>query len=322
MDILNNLNESMIDKLYKRQLHNKHIIYIAKGGQGIVYKITDSKTHTNYALKVEKKSIATKQELYINNLISVKPKDTNIISIYTMRIVGNYVITLMELADGSLAQWMHEKHSDCEWLEMIFQIVMGVYVLQTKYKLYHSDMKPKNILFKRTTEPKKLEYHINDKFYSITTSCIFIISDFGHATTTTHSGKYKKGDIETFIKSNADLYELASIYKRLAVDYIIKNYTIDELITYGKKDPHFATYYTDTLNKTHKDTSHLPKKIQQNLILRSVAYFIVEKEIMDITNINTIPSKNVITVLNNMLYLDILSIIDDTYDVLRVSCGI
>jgi hypothetical protein len=199
---------------------------------------------------------------------------------------------------------------------------MGVYALQIKYNIYHSDMKPKNILFKRLKNFETFEYVIGDKKYSITTKCLFIISDFGHAVTISHSGKYKKSDIENFIKSNADLYELASIYKRLAVDNIVTMYTIDKLVSLGNNDPHFMTYYTDTLKKTQRETSHLPIKIQQRLILRSIAYYMVEKDMIDITDIDIIPSKKIITVLNGMLYSDIKTIINETYSKLQSDCRI
>jgi hypothetical protein len=322
MDILNKLNESTIDKLYKRQIKDDHFVYIARGGQGVVYKIIDPVTNVKYALKVEKYTSSTKNEIYINKLINETPTDVNIIKIYSIRIVNNYVLTLMDMADGSLVDWMQHVHTDCEWLDMIFQIVMGVYALQIKYNIYHSDMKPKNILFKRLNNFEKFEYVVGDKKYSISTKCLFIISDFGHAVTISHSGKYKKSDVENFIKSNADLYELASIYKRLAVDNIIKIYTIEKLVSLGKKDPHFMTYYTDTLKKTQRDTSHLPIKIQQRLILRSIAYYMVEKDMIDITDIDIIPSKKITTILNNILYSDIVTIINETYDGLHNGCGI
>lgn len=315
--LLKTLKLDYIHKLYRLKANDNNFKYIAKGGQGVVYRINNS----SYAIKIIKKIHLTNREKLASDIIE-RSGDINFIKYHLIHNIDSYVLIVMDLADGTLAEWVKVNHSECDWFNMIFQIVMAVYIMGTKYKMLHTDMKPKNILYKRYDVPQILKYDINGKHYTIKSKYLFIISDFGHAILLDHPESmknYNRSDIEQFIKSNADLYELASIYKRILVDHIMLTYDINELKTMGKNDQHFVSYYNDTVNDAERNLAKYPQNIKEKMIARSIAYYLVEKNMISIDD-TKIPSKNVINILDSILYNSIEKILGDTHAVLTKMC--
>ncbi len=73
------------------------------------------------------------------------------------------------------------KHSDQEWLGILFQIIFGLSVAQKHFKFTHNDLHSSNIMFKPTKIPY-LYFSVKGKYYKIPTfGKITKIIDFARA---------------------------------------------------------------------------------------------------------------------------------------------
>lgn len=286
---------------------NKNFKFIGKGGEGVVYKIN------NYAVKIYRQQNKQHKE---NNEIKILKKlnellnkniTNNFIKIYDFVWIHNFDILVMELVNGDLEKWVKIKHSDTEWLIMIFQILYGLIVLQKYLKLYHSDMKPKNILFKKVNNGV-YKYVINndnnDKVASISfqTDTIFMIGDFGHAQMLTNSGEIMK-----YIENNSDLLQLSSFHRRLVVNMMENIYTLENLIEIGKKHKQFQKYFVWSKAKIDKDLKNFDEKTKNNMLFRSLAYYLIEYDYININDLpicekdySCLPSKKIIKILESL----------------------
>ena len=264
IDIFNNLlhNENLL------KYQNLDFVYINKGSEGYVYSVE------KYALKVYTKPIAERgivgrRELDAMTLCKKLVDDNvtiHVLSMVDFAIIHGHLVILMELVDGSVEDWVLEKHNDQEWYKMIFQIMYGIMCLQECLKMYHYDLKPKNILFKKLNKTTTLKFIISD-ILNITfeTDTIFYIADFGHAQSLLFKSNEISNDaIKLAIINNADLEHLINLNRKLIIRTIDNNYSTDELINIGKHNKQMMDYVNSNLQRL--------KKIQKKMKLAEFKY--------------------------------------------------
>jgi hypothetical protein len=323
IDIINKLKyreyETLIKKNPRIFIINEPFIqtkleFLGKGGEGIVYK------YDNYAIKFYKKSVIFNKDLFalrLANRLSNDKITNNFLTLYGYTQIFKKDVMVVNLIDGTLESWIKFKHTDNEWLIMIFQILYAVLVMQQCMQMYHADMKPKNILFKKINSTV-FEYTFNKQSYRIKTDYIFIISDFGHSSSLLFpkSEYNEKNDITVAINNNLDLEHLAAFYKRLVVTIISNTYKLNDLIDMGKGNADFLIYLEQKKQEIEKYMGKYNDKVKSHMLFRSLAYYLLEYDYFDIDNLPNLgnnkiylPSnaiRKILTSLNNLKGTDSL----------------
>jgi hypothetical protein len=160
-------------------------------------------------------------------------------------------------------------------------------------------MKPKNLLFKQFDKAVTIKYIIKhdnkDHIFLINVNTIFMITDFGQASTLLYkSNVFIPETIQLSIDNNLDLEHLSIFHNRQAVTLLKSVYTIKDLIEIGKKDKNFQSYYDYNYNKIQKNMKNYPEHDIELKIFKSLGYYIIEKKLIDITDIPNV---------NNNIYL-------------------
>jgi serine/threonine protein kinase len=103
----------------------------------------------------------------------------NFIMVYDYNEKNNLII--MEYADGdSRFLFKNEFYDDDIYKSYLCQVLFGIYAFNNYTMLYHRDIKPDNILYKKINKNIILHYKINDKDYYVPTfGYLFMIGDFG-----------------------------------------------------------------------------------------------------------------------------------------------
>lgn len=269
--------------------------YIAKGGQGKVYLITLNDFNRELAIKKGKLNETEKNLLIFTSDLVNSHICPHFLLVYDIKKIKNYDYVLMEKIDGNLNLWLEKFHSDDEWFSFLFQFLIGLYVLEKYAKTYHADLKPKNILFERifiNLDNPYLKYNINinEKNYIFdvpTFNILFIIGDFGHSQSLLfENNKMSSSEIENKINQKADFENIYTLTKRIKVDTIIKNYNLNTITLFLKQNNiDYQEYYNEEKTRIEKELFKYPKRIKEDLLLKSLAYFVIEKDIYSKMNI-------------------------------------
>lgn len=286
-------------------INNKGFIFIGKGGEGYIYKYDD------IAIKFYKNNKSAKNELNIMNKFNVIIKEhisNNFLEIYDHITIYNHDIVFMECMDGNLEEWTTEYHEINEWKSMIIQILYGLLVMQYCTEIFHNDMKPKNILFKRIKK-QNIRYIINEKIITFETEFIFKIADFGHSQCLTETIKEEdKQYIKISIKNNLDLYHLASFHNRLLVDAIHSSHTLNDLLNMGKTIDKFEDYVKNERDVIKQNMTSYDQRTRDKMLFRSLTYFLIEHNKFDYDNVPNftkyiLPIKDIRNILDSLNFV-------------------
>jgi serine/threonine protein kinase len=314
-EIVNMFGYKMIERLYRNSYkinedyifkdYKVNIKLVGKGGQGKVYKVkaidfTSSSANSEdknrkrcgyIVIKVTKPSKQEDSELraisYCKDIVD-KHICPNFLYFYGTKSVGDYRIIMSEYANGNLADWIKVNHTYSEWRSFMFQFLMGVICIQTILKAYHSDLKPKNIFYKRVVDSEltfDYEVHVGGSgavnYIVPTFGYLFVLADFGLIQSLLFEhNKLNDESIKLFIKNNIDLEHVIDLPKRIMVDALDRIYSIDELIKIVslRSDPYFDGYLKNKRIEINRELAKYPEAVRNKLLYRSVAYYIIEKE--------------------------------------------
>jgi hypothetical protein len=85
-----------------------------------------------------------------------------------------------EKADLDFHSWANQQHSDEEWFNALFQIMVGLAAMQRYFKILHTDFHAGNILVKKVTPGGYWVYTIDNFRYRVPNlGYVFLINDFG-----------------------------------------------------------------------------------------------------------------------------------------------
>ncbi len=212
---LHNINkcEELLNKI-------DNIEKIGEGKEGIIYYVTSpqcgsvvmkiNKEEKNKIYKNEKKFITLIQKIILDDIC---PN-----FIYTYIINKKYI--LMEYADGDLSKLY--KDEDIFFNKkiiknIIFQILIGILVMQKILFMVHNDLYIKNIFYKKISKSniKYFEYNINGKkFYLENIGFLIMIADFGNSQSLLipeSNNRCTYSSIKNMIKNNYDFVLLNKI---------------------------------------------------------------------------------------------------------------
>lgn len=313
LNINNDVIDILLDKYKDHQIADKLYKYINKGGNGIVYKVDDMaiKIYVEYDMDTVLK------EFYVMGILQeLSGINRNIINIYNYYLSLSKPVLTMEYLDGDLQKWtnkmIHNKFNldnddiDKEWISMIFQVTYGMLFLN-KLGILHNDAKPKNIMYNNNNRHISSEYKINGKTYTITSNFTFKIADFGGIMIVGSTlNDMTNDEIKRKIKNRSDLWELSRIFYRVLTDYAKIQYKMNTIMEYVNNDGDYYKYYSNEKNKIWSKMKKYPIHIKESYLLRSLIYYGLENNIIDIDSIiNTyqlkFPSKKVLDLLSRLI---------------------
>lgn len=211
----------------KELIKNKLFKYIKEGVQGKIFKIMSPKCGT--AIVKVAKEIDGKIPLWISNKFETEIKvmlllkrliDKNIcpnfIKIYDYDKEKSYI--LMDYCDGDSHHLFLNNKLEIKIYESYICQVILTYAYFNKYTLLnHRDMKPNNILFKKTDKNLVLNYNIDNKNFIIPTyGYMFLLADFGNAKF--YSTENHPDDFEYF------KYKMTKLVNNIIDNQNIKNF--------------------------------------------------------------------------------------------------
>lgn len=269
---------------------SKHDMKIlGKGGQGVVY-LYDSDRCGKSAIKISKNIAESQNELFfLKNTKQLVDKkiSPHFVYNYCSFAQEKEIYILNEYADGTLEDWLSLHHTEQEWFSMLFQIIHSLYIFQKKIYAVHNDLKPKNILFRKIAEGK-FKYLIEDNIYIVPTyGNLFMMADYGKSESLLQKKNNVK-KIESMIKINTDYDYIKSLPRRILVSAAQNKYkTLENLLDSVRDsvDNHFKTYMEHEKNKINRDLEKYPQKIKDKMLLRSMIYYMVEKNLLGKTDI-------------------------------------
>ena len=287
-DIISAFHTTSFSRLHHKNgtLHSGKVSikydYINRGGEYKVYGVTFNNgkhTYKNLALKIVFK--VNQKEHNIMKLCSDNVKNgtvMNFIKLYAFKCEGHGCVYLIERVDANMETWLNTFHSKEEWKSFMAQILYGLDFLYSN-NICHRDLKPKNILYKKFNELVTVTY----KDHKLVTDTIFYITDFGHSETLDYGSKVLTNtEIELCVLNHTDFYYIETIIKRIKVSYLRKVYTLEQLISYAKDrgDENIDKYVINE-QKQICGIQDLKSCIKNDLVHKSVAYYIIEKHPID-----------------------------------------
>lgn len=306
-------------KFYKLDDKVINFSLIGSGNEGVVYR------SGNYAIKFYKSKTSSHTEsnmLQLCTKIITKNITINLPFLYHKIIKFDKLIIITDAADGNLDDWLKYYHTSDEWFHMLIQISYGILCIQNCLLAYHSDIYPKNILIKKLIEPVRFKYIVHygkNKFeVDMITSTIFIISDFGSATSLFFEN-VSKDEIVKHINNGDDFNNIKALHKRIIVAHILKYFTIDDILKFTLEDANISKYILLEKNKLSKTAynSHIQKK----LLLKSLVYYLIENNYVKLSDIEN-KTKDTLIVPPNEIYtlLENVSNIKNSAEIFKFIC--
>lgn len=297
LDYRNNIDDELnlknINKCVELIDENK-ILFIEKGQQGEIFKVKSNECGSVIIKKKLMREQDTKwknNEQWMKDELEVEYK----IMLLTNRIVDNNTcpnfiktygfnknvpLIIMEYADGDSNFLFKDVYYDTNiYKSFVCQVLIGIYIFNNYTMLYHRDMKPGNVLYKKINKNTIFHYKINDNDYYVPTyGYLFMICDFGVAKFKLDGRKIdiinlNYSIIKTYV-GNLELQNYNDMDK--SIINIIKTIKSSEEILNGKMD---------------KDINLLISKLNNNSNIQINKYLF---EIYSILNTN----KNIIDLLN------------------------
>ena len=189
----------------------------------------------------------------------------------------------MEYADGDLEKWVRTRHTDDDWMSIIFQFIIGVHAIQKYLKGFHSDLKPKNIFFIKTKDDGYYEYLINNKkYYMKNNGILIILADYGHFQSILFDkNNIPEEDIMNAIRENQDFDYMKDFSKRIMVSNLLKKYQLKDIMNKFRDNSKFNTYYKEERDNIIKNMKGFPQNVIDKFLTRSLLYYLLEHNIIN-----------------------------------------
>ena len=278
--------------------------YVDQGGQGLVYKNISNGT----ILKLFKQKL---NKSIVNELVFMKmckyaldKKYTpNLIEYYEDKYLDMNVVISMEKLDNTLEKWSKERKNTMEWTSMLFQLIQVTFTMNNMLFIKHNDMKPKNIMYKKLDNPVVYKYTINGKSYYVPILYLFKVIDFGHS-------QYDSNKNTTSIPG--DLTQIFILYKREIVNELVNNTDINKLKQIATKSNEFSKYYENESKYLIKTFNNHPQAIKEKMFKKAVAYFIIEHNLVDISQYGDIvPDKIILNAMARFEKMNFTELLND-----------
>lgn len=322
----NNIVDTLLKNYVDHDIDGVVFNYIGKGGEGIVYKFTDPIDKTQNVAKIyttnDMNSIM--KEFYVVGVLQeLRYVNRNVVKVHDYYLSLKRPVLVMEMMDGTLSEWADEMLQNKNnlsidqlntlWLSMIFQVTYGILFLN-RLNILHNDTKSKNILYRDHNKEQTSEYVIEGVKYMIPSRYQFKIADFGAIQIIGSSlNKLTDEEIKKQIQQRQDLYELSRLLYRVLVNYGKNYYGWDQINPLMNSNTRYKKYHDDEKRNIDKTLGHMPYKIKNNMLLRSMIYYGIENDIIDKEEIIKkyslhMPSKRVWDILDKLVDLNVKNV--------------
>lgn len=201
-----------------------------------------------FTLMVKKYKVQHFPISYGNYICSDKYSDNKKLTF--MSESGAALISYNELYELTLGQWSKKTHTEEEWINILFQLWLSIYILKYKLKMVHTNLTLNNIYILKTKKVGHWEYILDDKIYRIPNlGFTLIICNFD----STNSIIF----LDRFIVEKNNIYK----YDQLVKKYLKGHYDFDKI------DFSSPSKFEDSLTKSTKSTK---SKTKINSIPKSI----------------------------------------------------
>ena len=311
-NIIDKFDKQELEKLYNFKSKDTRFKYIARGKEVIVYKLG------NYAIKIMKTDDSSDNEIVAIKKIINHPEFINFIRFYFVKEIENYTIYCMNLAKDHLRNWYKNTHTDIEWLSMLIQILIGMYQFNILLKMFHNDLKRKNVLYDYHDKIQILNYNINGKIYQLKTKYIFYISDFSHASP--ENKHVANISDEYFIKHELFRKIFTDVISNeLIDDKYSKQYIEDYIFKNTQKSEEYKKYYQEHEQKINNKFKN-NKKMIEYVLKKTIISYGIEHDMIDITpfkNKISSPSKQIIDLFSKLDFNNLEECIYESFNLLK-----
>jgi len=214
---------------------------INKGGTSNIYKIDSPKCGSIILKYINDKFVnQLLNEIFYLNLIKKIIYDNvcpNFIIIYSH--TPTYII--MEYADGDLSQILYKINDLKLLLNIYFQIIVGILVMQKILSINHNDLYLKNIFYKKINQNiKYFKYNINNEtFYLPNLGYLIMIADFGMST------KLSEKDILSNSNKDYDNIFLSTLIDDICWTFRKTQYKLIQKLLTGLHNSKLYAYYKE-----------------------------------------------------------------------------
>ena len=273
----------IVKKLVLKMDEYDKLKFLGKGDEGTVYSY-DNMVAVKFFVNQDNRELKFMEilkELYNKSIIY------NTLILYKSFIKDGYLITITNLADGTIDKWLKNNSKtniDKKWCHMMLQILYGLLILKNKLLMYHKDMLHRNILYKTFDKSIKIKYIINDTIIKFKTKTLFFISDFGKSQSLLFKDNtLSVEEIEKHVNDNIDLEGVASLFNKMLVDYIYRNVEHKELYKLIENNYEITKILLDVEDKmTNKgEIFKKPNNYVRIQVIRSLCYYLIEQNLID-----------------------------------------
>jgi len=311
-----NYNPNSIYKKYRNNLDNSKNIFNLNECIKIIddtnlKKIDSGNTASAYYVKSNKCGMCVlKKFLPTTNFFNIK-REIDIINMINNCVVfdicPNFILTyhtdiekkyiLMEYADGTLGSFLKNElfYGNKDLLiQLIFQILIGILVLQKNLFSCHYDLHVENVFYKKIKNDKIkfFEYNINGKSWIIPNlGYLFMIADYGNLQTLLFpktENWIDNKEILTNINTNTDLKKLTQIYSKPIYIHFINEYSIDSFDKMKK----YIDMENDSIKEFIKELDSIDNELKQKqkpklddkIKMNKLGIFLIENNLYNFKN--------------------------------------
>lgn len=194
-----------------------------------LYKLQETKDVKKYIIKMTPEKL---YKLFLTSKVFKEPSLIELLSqtltnqLVLQKICPNYALNYYweyeesknlnsyneYINGGDFHDWAKEPHSDEEWYNALFQIMVGLYALKKYFNMIHADFHTRNILVYKVKSGGYWKYKINgNTYYLPNLGYIFLINDFGFAWVPgrIYMNWYYKSRLKYITKSGMHFYDLS-----------------------------------------------------------------------------------------------------------------
>jgi hypothetical protein len=175
----------------------------------------------------------------------------------------SYFIALEKINGSSLWNYISsKKRSDTIVLQFVMQIILSLFIAQREIKFIHYDLHLNNILIRTTKTPQNISFQINEQTFSISTSQIPTIIDFGSSFMVRDNIPF--GNVLERINKGYDIYKFLHEILFFSLDHAKEEY-LDNYEEYLKNYGWIIDYYASL-----GETKYIENKYDRSKLYKSL----------------------------------------------------
>jgi len=242
------------------------------------FKMYVEKSDAQYKLDLD--MLTKMQKFIVNN------NTPNLLLMYSPMIICNKKTLITEYLDTLFQNWYIREHKVIDWYSMLFQVLHGLMVMDIYAKI-NVKIELGNIMCKKIYN-QYYKYVINNQIYYVPINYLFKIGVM---------------NIDSTNKLIPNDNFICDLPRKIIIDEMIKNYSLDELIKMGKKDEKFNSFFGKLRIDVHKTYSKEDEPLRKKFMLYKLCEYLLDNN-LHVSNIVPNEIINFTKTLENKNYYD------------------